>query len=68
MKYEYKIIELAPYDESLTIDDFDKLQKWFDEGWEYVDSIIQPIASGTSSTWKSAVGVVIRKEKTNPLD
>jgi hypothetical protein len=66
MKYEYKVIELTESDESMT--SFDKLQKWFDEGWEYVDSITQPIAVG-SGVWKSAVGIVLRKEKSkNPLD
>lgn len=62
MKYDYKIIELAAFDKSLMTADFDKIQKWFDEGWEYVDSITQPIAAG-SNVWKSTVGVVIRKEK-----
>lgn len=62
MKYEYKIMELTGFDDAMESSDFDKLQKMFDEGWEYVDSITQPIAVG-SGVWKSAVGVILRKEK-----
>lgn len=62
MKYEYKITELTGFDDAMESSDFDKLQKMFDEGWEYVDSITQPIAVG-SGVWKSAVGVILRKEK-----
>ena len=61
MKYDYKIIELVEFDQALDSRYFAKLQKWFDEGWEYVDSLIQPISTG-SDVWKSAVGVILRKE------
>lgn len=68
MKYDYKVIELVSFDQSLGPRDFANLQKWFDEGREYVDSLIQPIATG-SNVWKSAVGVILRKESIkNPLD
>lgn len=68
MKYEYKVIELTTFDDSMRSSDFNKLQKWFDDGWEYVDSIVQPLAAG-SNVWKSAVGIVLRKQSIkNPLD
>ncbi len=68
MKYEYKVIGLAELDDAMSISDVEVLQKWFDEGWEYVDSITQPFACGSGS-WKSAVAVILRKEKSkNPLD
>jgi len=62
MKYEYRIIPIAEFDESMLVENFTKLQEWFDNGWEYVDSLTQPIAVG-SGVWKSCVGVIIRKEK-----
>jgi len=69
MKYDYKVIEITKFDSSMKSSDFNKLQEWFDKGWEYVDSITQPIAAGTSSVWKSAVGVILRREVIkNPLD
>jgi len=70
MKYDYKVIELIGFDQTLDSGDFAKLQKWFDEGWEYVNSIIQPLSTGTNySTKKSAVAVILRKESIkNPLD
>jgi len=45
MKYDYKVIELIGFDQTLDSGDFAKLQKWFDEGWEYVNSIIQPLST-----------------------
>jgi hypothetical protein len=62
MKYNYKVIELTAYDQPMKSADLNKLQELFDDGWEYVDSITQPITTGCY-IWKSAVGVVIRKEK-----
>ena len=70
MKYEYKVFILSDSEQSLGTQDFARLQRMFDEGWDYVDSIIQPLSTGTNySTKRSAVAVILRKESIkNPLD
>ena len=57
MMYEYKVIPITPVGYHLKNDHFKELQKWFDEGWEYVDKIQQ------SGYDYSAVGVVLKKLK-----
>lgn len=66
MKYEFKVKVLKECGDLLSTNDFIPLQKMFDEGWEYVDKITQPVsASGGnySSSIRSVVAVVLKKEK-----
>ena len=37
MKYEYKVVTLCEADTYLGSSDFAKLNKFFSEGWEYVE-------------------------------
>jgi hypothetical protein len=63
MKYDYKVILMNEGGNHLQSSSIDRLQQWFDDGWEYVDSIQQK-----GYEW-SPVSVVIRKEKqVDPLN
>lgn len=67
MNYEYQSIFLSPEDEELTKEHSEKLNEYFNNGWEYVQSICQTVAS--SSTYRGATIVILRKEKiTDPLN
>lgn len=63
MKYEYKIVSLNDCDDAVEKQYFENLQKWFDAGWEYVDTIQQRVSVGGGGTRYPVVGVVVRKEK-----
>ena len=59
---KYKSIPFT--DGAIGVWESDQLQKHFDEGWEYVDSISQTIAM-TSSTYNRDYGkvlVILKKE------
>lgn len=66
MEYEFKIVVLADNDEDLDQGSLKSLQPLFDQGWEFVNQINQPVslAGGSYNTVKSAVGVVLKKLKT----
>ena len=66
MEYEFKIVVLADNDETLDKGSLKSLQPLFDQGWEFVSQISQPIAltGGSYNTIFSAVGVVLKKLKT----
>jgi hypothetical protein len=69
MKYEYKIIALCEADVWLIPTDLEKLNKWFETGWEYVDSVQQRIAGSPLQGLKPVVGIVLRKRKiTDPFN
>jgi hypothetical protein len=69
MKYEYKVVTLCGWDESLQRSDMEKLNTWFEKGWEYAETLQQRISTGSSSARYPAVGVILRKEKqTDPLN
>jgi len=59
---EYKSILLVEDDECMSEDHPEILNKYFEEGWEYVDSITQPIASGNYS-YRAGVIVVLKRDK-----
>lgn len=64
MKYDYTVIVLNEAGMTLPKDIMEKtLNKWFDDGWEYVDSIQQKISNGGSYSNYPAVGIILRKEK-----
>jgi hypothetical protein len=65
-EYEFKILVLADSDEDLDKGSLKSLQPLFDQGWEFVNQINQPVslAGGSYNTIKSAVGVVLKKLKT----
>ena len=62
MKYEYRSILLVKDGKSLTATEDNHLNHYFDEGWEYVDSIT-PAISAADYPKRGAVMVIIRKEK-----
>jgi hypothetical protein len=66
MEYEFKIVILAECNEYLKGEDLNILQSLFDQGWEFVSQIVQPVAlaGSTHNTIKSAVGVVLKRIKT----
>ena len=66
MEYEFKIVVLADNDEVLDKGSLKSLQPLFDQGWEFVSQISQPIAltGGSYNTIFSTVGVVLKKLKT----
>ena len=71
MKYDYKVIEITKFDSSMKSSDFNKLQEWFDKGWEYVETLQQKVtaAGQTSHSKFPSVGVILRREVIkNPLD
>ncbi len=55
MKYEYKAVALGPHDYSLTEENILNLNKWFDEGWEFVSTV-----SSGGKTYP-ATGAVLRR-------
>jgi len=63
MEYEYRsiVISSGGYDSRIT--STKDLQDWFDNGWEYVDSISQHVATGSSGNRYGSVLVIIRKSK-----
>jgi hypothetical protein len=66
MEYEFKIVVLADSDDDLDKGSLKSLQPLFDQGWEFVGQINQPmsLAGGSYNHIKSAVGVVLKKLKT----
>jgi hypothetical protein len=49
--------------------EMEKLNSWFEKGWEYVETLQQRISTGSSSARYPCVGVILRKEKqTDPLN
>jgi hypothetical protein len=68
MAYEFKVEVITQRDSSFLPENLDPLQKLFDQGWEYVDNITQPISSsgGTySNNLKSQIAVVLKREKSD---
>jgi hypothetical protein len=62
--YEYKSILLeGTYDEPLTETHCDTLNEYFEDGWEYVDSIAQNIAQGSNGTEFGPIIVVLKKKR-----
>jgi len=61
MVYEYLSILLVESGNSLEEDHQEHLNNYFNNGWEYVDSITQSIAAGYRT--HGAVMVIIKKEK-----
>jgi len=55
---EYKSILLAETDLKIDEESIKILNKCFSEGWEYVDSIRQPVTS--SSTYFGAIIVILK--------
>jgi hypothetical protein len=63
MEYEYKVVVLAESDNDML--NYEELQEWFDKGWEYVNSISQPVAV-TSNNYNLVYGnviAIVRKTK-----
>jgi hypothetical protein len=58
MVFQYKILVLSTNDCSISASE---LQKHFDEGWEYVDKIVQSVSG--QYTHRGGVSVIIRKIK-----
>lgn len=64
--YEYKSILLEGYDgQPLEESHCDTLNEEFEKGWEYVNSIVQTLAQGHSSTEYGSVIVILRKNKSD---
>lgn len=62
--YEYKSILLdGAKDNSFNQYSINQLNKEFNEYWEYVNSIAQTIAQGSTGTEYGPVIVIIRKKK-----
>jgi hypothetical protein len=59
MDYEFKVIKMCGAGNKADSASLDSLQKWFDEGWEYVDHISQ------RGVEYPAMGVIIKKLKPN---
>jgi len=58
---EYRAISLTFSDE-INNEMIQELNKWFKDGWEYVESITQPVATGSNySTRFGSVVVILRK-------
>ena len=62
MIYEYKSILLSYDDEDLSSGETEELNEWFDEGWEYVDKITQPVST-SNYTKRGAIIIIIRTPK-----
>lgn len=66
--YEFKSIMLNETGQRLSMDDLSNLNKYFDDGWEYVDSISQSasvsIAGSTYNSYDIAgkVAVVLKRK------
>jgi hypothetical protein len=65
MEYEYKAILLVGgYDpERLDNKHALHLNKWFDDGWEYVESIAQCTSTGSHSSDRGSVIVIVKRKK-----
>lgn len=70
MKYDYKVIVLNEAGNSLQKETIESvLNKWFEAGWEYVETFQQKISNGGSYSNYPAVSIILRKEKqTDPLN
>jgi len=64
MEYEYKSI-LLTYSSSIEEKHSQLLNEYFAKGWEYVDSISQPISTGTQYEAKGGIIVILKKKKDN---
>jgi hypothetical protein len=60
---EYKSILLVEDDELIDETEVDTLNKEFDDGWDYVDSITQTVSTGNSYSYRSGVIVILKREK-----
>jgi len=68
--YTYKSIffgKTSAMDASITKEDNITLNKLFDEGWEYVDSINQPLTGSGQSSYARFSNVIIILRKNKPV-
>ena len=67
MSYEHKVLVIVDKDSGLSENSLIKLQEYFDQGWEYVDQINQPVAicGNSYSTERSTVAVVLKRKNTD---
>lgn len=67
MKYEYTSITIVEEDKYLINDHSKILNKWFAQGWEYVDQLQQRIGGAPSYQIRPAIIVILRREKQTDL-
>jgi len=63
MEYEYKSFLLVSEHTSLNGAHSEILNNYFNEGWEYVDTITQSISTGGNYSTKRGATLVILKKK-----
>jgi hypothetical protein len=66
MAYEFKIQTLVESGTDLEGSHIEILQKLFDEGWEYVDKLTQPVSAAGGSyghSKESLVAVILKRLK-----
>lgn len=68
MEYEYKSVILVPENDEMSTTHSSRLNDYFNQGWEYVDSIKQVISSGSQSYTRRGTVMIILKKKTETLN
>jgi len=64
MKYDYKVVTLNEAGNSLQKSIIEStLNKWFEAGWEYIETFQQKTSNGGSFSSYPAVSIILRKEK-----